>query len=952
VTLVANSLEGGTAGTTITTGNSGGASGTAFDIVSVGAGSTGAFDNSFWAHGSLSASFSTGSAGNATHVGWSTALGTLSQAWFCAYFYFSSVATSIRIISGRAGGSAAASILMTGGGGLSIQDSTFGNSVNFTHSVPANAWIRLEGWIIGSATVGQVQCSLFLSPESFTATEIVTTIATYNTSGSLTQYWYGDDSGSGAPNAPQFWIDDMAWSSTGPIGPVNGVTSQPPYRGGQAYQRRQKVRRQRFLPSTTVAPPVVAPTVTPGFTIAERPVITLNGTRLRNNAYIRSPFVPIVTPAPMRAAPVARRTRLTRALARPAFVTPPPTIVTGRTLAVRNLASVRKRSNIAGGIYPLKVSPGLIRAVRPPVVTRRFVAPQRGQPTVTTIFVTPFTAARRPPQQIRKVPARRAIFVPPIVVNPVYAVRARLQTREPPGKGVVFVTPPATIVTGQMKAILPPRQVRKGPVVHGSAFVPVIVTRITSAVRARLSVRKDIGSGGDVGAVFVTPGTIVAPRPVTAVRPPRSARKGLATRFASFVTPFASKPVTAVRPPPGTRKSPAARFVSFVTPGTVIVTKPVSAVRPPRQVRKSTAARPASFVTPSTVIVTKLVSAVKPSPSTRQARGSRAASFVSAAATIVTRQTKAVRSPPATRKDIGSGGDIGAVFVTSPAVIVVHPVAAVRVAVPVRKPSGDKGAAFVTVTAVVVTQPVRAARTRPVIRRGVTTRGQSTAAQPQTPQFVVAERNALPQVRKRFSFFRGQPTGVQAQTPQFVVAERNALPAVRKRLAFFRGQPQAPTASQFTIAERNAIPQTRKRLAFFKGTPAPPVPIVPGRVLPIKVPPQTRKLPRAFFRGIPTPPVPIRVKFTQAIRGLRKRIHFPGTGFGTKYIPPPPPLYFGGTVIASDSLAQTVVAAEQLKVTVLATDKIVGVTAADSLAVTVIATDKPVSTVSALDYYL
>jgi hypothetical protein len=87
VTLLTNSFESGTNGTTITTGNSGGASGNAFDVTEASGTSILVYSNTQAAHGSLSAEFANNGDG-ANSVSWSTSLGTQTQVWFRAYVYF------------------------------------------------------------------------------------------------------------------------------------------------------------------------------------------------------------------------------------------------------------------------------------------------------------------------------------------------------------------------------------------------------------------------------------------------------------------------------------------------------------------------------------------------------------------------------------------------------------------------------------------------------------------------------------------------------------------------------------------------------------------------------------------------------------------------------------------------------------------------------------------------
>jgi hypothetical protein len=219
-TLVSN-FEGGTSGTTVTTGNSGGISGNAFDAVNIGAGGVCAYSNTYAAHGQLSCQVSTIS--NAVACGWNTSIGTPTQIWFRIYLYFTAAPTAAdtRFFTvTNTGGTGQARFSISASSKFETLNNT-GIVINATtNSVPVNKWIRVEGMAIMSATVGQTQLSVYLDgADAATPTETITSAATQNTlSGTLQSYLFGP--GSGTVNVGPYWIDDIGVSTTGYLGPV------------------------------------------------------------------------------------------------------------------------------------------------------------------------------------------------------------------------------------------------------------------------------------------------------------------------------------------------------------------------------------------------------------------------------------------------------------------------------------------------------------------------------------------------------------------------------------------------------------------------------------------------------------------------------------------------------------------------------------------------------------
>ena len=217
MTKLLNNAEGGTNGTTVTTGNSGGSSGNAFDAVTIGGSDTLTFDNAHAAHGSLSYNFTSGSA-SAVVLVWSTSLtgSSLTQVWWRAYYYATSHSMAIKIVEALSGSTQRAAVSINTSGKIILQNAAGTTISTSSTTLPTSAWVRLEGFFIGSATVGQIECKIFTtSPDEVTPDETLTTSAAQNTGGTITKIQFGDAS---PTTIFTNWMDDLGVSDTAYIG--------------------------------------------------------------------------------------------------------------------------------------------------------------------------------------------------------------------------------------------------------------------------------------------------------------------------------------------------------------------------------------------------------------------------------------------------------------------------------------------------------------------------------------------------------------------------------------------------------------------------------------------------------------------------------------------------------------------------------------------------------------
>jgi hypothetical protein len=217
-----NNFEEGTSGTTISTGNSAppAGAGNAFDVVNIGSGAALTFDNAEAAHGTLSAKFVEPAVATSCYLQWSTSLTatTLNQIWFRVYCYFPTYSLTLRLVEIVNGTTFCGAVSINATGHVLTQSSVGGaTQTTSTLAMPTSQWYRLEGYFIGSATVGQIQVKIFTtSPDELNPDETDTTPATVNTNSALTGIRFGNPS---SVASYTFWLDDLGASDTGYLGP-------------------------------------------------------------------------------------------------------------------------------------------------------------------------------------------------------------------------------------------------------------------------------------------------------------------------------------------------------------------------------------------------------------------------------------------------------------------------------------------------------------------------------------------------------------------------------------------------------------------------------------------------------------------------------------------------------------------------------------------------------------
>lgn len=228
MTTVNNTGEGGTNGTTVTTVNSGGASGTAWDTVTVGSGGAAlTFDNTH-TYGTLAYKCVSGT--SITDLAWSTALGTLGEAWGRVYLYMDSLpSVSTGLLRITNGSSQVARITISTTGNIELRNAANTKLGQTVTGVATGQWVRVEWHCVALATNGTIEIRLFNSADSITADESTGfTNAALLTN--LTQVQHGPVNNVAAGT---YWLDnlivttlDWAGPATQPVTPSGAVSAE------------------------------------------------------------------------------------------------------------------------------------------------------------------------------------------------------------------------------------------------------------------------------------------------------------------------------------------------------------------------------------------------------------------------------------------------------------------------------------------------------------------------------------------------------------------------------------------------------------------------------------------------------------------------------------------------------------------------------------------------------
>lgn len=217
-----NSFEGGSNGTTITTGNSGGSSGDAFDNAPApGTGATMTFSTAQAAHGSVSMSTSTSGTSTTAYAGYT--LATVASDFVRAYYRFTSLPSAQQVILRYlSSGSQSLRVNVTTAGLVEVRNAANTVVGTTTSAISAGSWFRIELNPTFSTTVGAIALRLYLTPDGTSISDSLNLTSLVLTA-NATEVRFGV--GAAMANAVQVWTDDLAIEGTTWHGPaVRSIT--------------------------------------------------------------------------------------------------------------------------------------------------------------------------------------------------------------------------------------------------------------------------------------------------------------------------------------------------------------------------------------------------------------------------------------------------------------------------------------------------------------------------------------------------------------------------------------------------------------------------------------------------------------------------------------------------------------------------------------------------------
>jgi hypothetical protein len=223
MTVATNDFEGGSSGSTITTGNSGGTGQNAFNSVvasTLVTPNSPTFDNTH-TRGSLAAKFNTGATAAQQFVSWTTAVGTLTTDFYARLYIYITAAppANIRMLTAHEGSSLHAGLNLTSGGGVRLLSSSAA-AIGTELALDLNAWNRVEVKFPMGATST-------LELRTHKGANLDTTTVTGSTTGTnvagrtqVDTYRLGHSIAGTATNY-SWWADDLAMGDNGAyLGPA------------------------------------------------------------------------------------------------------------------------------------------------------------------------------------------------------------------------------------------------------------------------------------------------------------------------------------------------------------------------------------------------------------------------------------------------------------------------------------------------------------------------------------------------------------------------------------------------------------------------------------------------------------------------------------------------------------------------------------------------------------
>ena len=293
--LATNSAEGTVTGTAVTTVNSA-TGGSAFTAVNIGSGATFAFDTTRAAHGASAYKVGTVASAN-SYVTWTAPASMPPQSWFRMYLYVTGYpAAAFRLLTFLNGASRCGYVQLGAAGQLQFIDHATTIMCQTVAAVPLSAWFRAEGYLLGDPAAGQAELQLFPVADGILPSEIGTSAAGQNTTGTPTAFSLGPFT---AASVGPYWYDDLGVSTSGYMGPtqpvMNPATVAAPA-GFPAVYLTGVISAAALAASTTVPVPAIGPMPAPATVTAGAgfPAVTITGV-ISATTLAASTAVPVCT---------------------------------------------------------------------------------------------------------------------------------------------------------------------------------------------------------------------------------------------------------------------------------------------------------------------------------------------------------------------------------------------------------------------------------------------------------------------------------------------------------------------------------------------------------------------------------------------------------------------------------------------------------------------------------
>lgn len=212
------SFEGGSNGANVAAGAGAGTGDTNFDVITRGTSATLAYDNTHPGRGSLGLKIATGATSTTSNVSWTTTIGTQTTFFIRFLCYITGApAANIRVYNNVGAASSRGNILLNTNGKF-IFTNAAGSTVLTSATLPTNSTFRVEAKFVSDNAVGQWEYKIWYDPRDVgTPNDTQTSAATQVNGGTTDTYRFGI--GTNIASGGPYWMDDVAVSTVGYIGP-------------------------------------------------------------------------------------------------------------------------------------------------------------------------------------------------------------------------------------------------------------------------------------------------------------------------------------------------------------------------------------------------------------------------------------------------------------------------------------------------------------------------------------------------------------------------------------------------------------------------------------------------------------------------------------------------------------------------------------------------------------